>query len=74
VSWSSKKQTTLAAYTTDTEYQACGAAAQEGMSLRKALREMALPLSGSLLGGPVIIRCEQGSIVFVQGPQRGAAG
>jgi hypothetical protein len=72
VSWSSKKQTTTAAYTT--EYQACGAAAQEGMSLRKALREMALPLLDSVLGGPLIIRCEHGSIVFVQGPQRGAAG
>jgi hypothetical protein len=56
VSWSSKKQATAAASTMDAEYQACGAAAPEGMSLRKALGEMALLSSDFLLGGRVIIR------------------
>jgi hypothetical protein len=42
VSWSSKKQATAAASTMDAEYKACGAAAREGVSLRKALGEMAL--------------------------------
>jgi hypothetical protein len=58
VSWSSKKQATAAASTMDAEYQACGAAAREGMSLRKALGEMALLSSDFLLGGRVIIRCD----------------
>jgi hypothetical protein len=44
VSWSSKKQATTVASTMDAEYQARGAAAREGMSLRKALEEMALLL------------------------------
>jgi hypothetical protein len=42
----------------DVEYQACGAAAWEGMSLRKVLGEMALLSSGSLLGRPVVTRCD----------------
>jgi hypothetical protein len=42
VSWSSKKQPTTAASTMDAEYQACGAAAREGLSLIKALGEMGL--------------------------------
>jgi hypothetical protein len=58
VSWSSKKQATTAASTMDAEYQACGAAAREGMSLRKALREMAFLSTDFLLSGPVIIRCD----------------
>jgi hypothetical protein len=58
VSWSSTKQATAAASTMDAEYQACGAAARGGMSLRKALGEMALLSSDFLLGGRVIIRCD----------------
>jgi hypothetical protein len=58
VSWSSKKQATTAASTKDAEYQACGAAAGEGMSLSKALGEMALLSPDFLLGGPVIVRCD----------------
>jgi hypothetical protein len=58
VSWSSKKQATSAASTMDAKYQACGAAAREGMSLRKALGEMALLLSDFLLGGRVMTRCD----------------
>jgi hypothetical protein len=42
VSWSSKKQAIAAASTVDAEYQACEAAAREGMSLRKALGQMTL--------------------------------
>jgi hypothetical protein len=56
VSWSSKKQATAAASTMDAEYQACGAAAREGMSLRKAPRVMALLSSNFLLGRRVITR------------------
>jgi hypothetical protein len=57
-SWSSKKQAATAASSMDAEYQACGAAAREGMSLRKALGEMALLSPDFLLGGPVIIWCD----------------
>jgi hypothetical protein len=41
----------------DAEYQACGAAAREGLSLGKALGEIAL-LSDFPLGGPVVIWCD----------------
>jgi hypothetical protein len=58
VSWSRKKQATTVASTMDAEYQACGTAAREGISLRKALGEMALLSLDFLLGGPVIIRCD----------------
>jgi hypothetical protein len=40
----------------DAEYQACGAAAWEGMFLQTALEEMALLSSDCLLGGRVITR------------------
>ena len=39
VSWESRKQQTTAASTMDAEYQACGAAAREGLSFRKLMRE-----------------------------------
>jgi hypothetical protein len=42
----------------DAEYQACGAAAWEGLSLGKALGEIALLSSDFPLGGPVLIRCD----------------
>jgi hypothetical protein len=58
VSWSSKEQATTAASTMDAEYQACGAAPREGMSLTEALGEMALLSLDFLLGGPVKIRCD----------------
>jgi hypothetical protein len=54
-SWSNKKQATTAASTMDAEYQACGAAVREEMSLREALGEMAMLSLDSLLGGPVVI-------------------
>jgi hypothetical protein len=46
LSWSTKKQATMAASTMDAESQACEAAAWEGMSLRKAFEEMSLLLIG----------------------------
>jgi hypothetical protein len=53
VSWSSKKQATTAASTIEVKYQACEAAAREGLSLLKALGELSL-LSGVFpLVGPV---------------------
>jgi hypothetical protein len=58
VSWSSKKQPTTAASTMDAEYQACGAAAREGLSLIKALGEMGLLSSDFPLKGPVVIACD----------------
>jgi hypothetical protein len=58
VSWASKKQPTAAASTMDAEYQACGAAGREGLSLGKAHEEIALLSSDFPLGGPVVIRCD----------------
>jgi hypothetical protein len=58
VSWSSKKQPTTAASTMDAEYQACGAAAPEGLSLIRALGEMGLLSSDFPLQGPVVIECD----------------
>jgi hypothetical protein len=58
ISWSSKKQPTTAASTMDAEYQACGAAAPEGLSLIKALGEMGLLSSDFPLKGPVAIECD----------------
>jgi hypothetical protein len=55
VSWSSKKQPTAAASTMDAEYQACGAATRQGLSLIKALGEMGLLSSDFPLKGPVVI-------------------
>jgi hypothetical protein len=42
VSWESCKQPTAAASTMDAEYQECGAAAREGISFRKRMRDFAL--------------------------------
>jgi hypothetical protein len=42
IAWESCKQPTTAASTMDAEYQACGAATREALSLRKLLREFAL--------------------------------
>jgi hypothetical protein len=59
VSWASKKQPTTAASTMDAEYLACGAAAWEGLSLSKALGEIASLSSDFPMGGPVVIRCDK---------------
>jgi hypothetical protein len=58
VSWASKKQPTVAVSTMDADHQACGAAAREGLSLGKALGELAFLSSDFPLGGPVVIRCD----------------
>jgi hypothetical protein len=58
VSWSRKKQPTTAASSMDAEYQACGAAAREGLSLIKALGEMGLLSSDFSLKEPVVITCD----------------
>jgi hypothetical protein len=58
VSWSSKKQATTAASTMEAEYQACGAMAREGLSLLKALVELALLSDDFPIPGPLIVRCD----------------
>jgi hypothetical protein len=58
VSWSSKKQLTTAASTMYAEYQACGSAAREGLSLIKALGEMGLLSLDFPLKGPLLIECD----------------
>jgi hypothetical protein len=55
VSWGSKKQPTVAVSTMEAEYQACGAVAREGLSLRKALDELALFSSDFPVKGPLEI-------------------
>jgi hypothetical protein len=40
VSWSSKKQLTMAASTMDAEYQVCRSEARKGLSVQKALGEL----------------------------------
>jgi hypothetical protein len=55
VSWSSKKQPTAAASTMDAEYQACGSVAREGLSLLKALDELALLSDDFPIAGPLTI-------------------
>jgi hypothetical protein len=58
VSWSSKKQPTTATSTMDAEYQACGSVAREGVSLLKALDEMALLSDDFPIAGPLTIFCD----------------
>jgi hypothetical protein len=58
VSWASKKQPTAAASTMEAEYQACGAAAREGLSLGKAFGELALLSPDFPMGGPVVVGCD----------------
>ena len=58
VSWSSKKQPTTAASTMDAEYQACGSVAREGLSLLKALDELALLSSDFPVVGPLTVLCD----------------
>ena len=58
VSWSSKKQATAAASTMEAEYQACGAIAREGLSLLKALDELAFLSQDFPIIGPLTIFCD----------------
>jgi hypothetical protein len=57
VSWSSKKQPTMAASTMEAEYQAWRAVAREGLSVRKALSELSMLRSDLPLTGPLTVRC-----------------
>jgi hypothetical protein len=59
VSWSSQRQPTTSTSIMDAEYQGCGAAAQEGLSLTKELGEMGLLSSDFPLKGPVVIECDR---------------
>jgi hypothetical protein len=58
VSWSSKKQPTTAVSTMEAEYQACGAVAREGLSLLKALDELALLSDDFPIPGPLAVFCD----------------
>ena len=58
VSWSCKKQPTTAVSTMDAEYQACGAVAREGLSVLKALDELALLCADFPIVGPLSIYCD----------------
>ena len=58
VSWESRKQPTTAASTMDAEYQACGAAARESLSMRKLLAEFALLCEALQLEGPLQVSCD----------------
>ena len=58
VSWLSRKQPTTAASTMEAEYQACGAVAREGLSLRKALEELAWLSEDFPLPGPLTVLCD----------------
>jgi hypothetical protein len=71
-SWSSKKQPTTAVSTMDAKYQACGVAAQEGLSLIKAIGEMGLHSSVLTLQGPVVIACDnKAAIPLCKGRKEG---
>ena len=58
VSWASKKQPTAAASTMDAEYQACGSAAREALSLIKQLDELALLSADFPIQGPLVVLCD----------------
>jgi hypothetical protein len=58
VSWESRKQPTAAASTMDAEYQACGAAARETLSIRKLLHEVSVLCGVMKLQGPIRVLCD----------------
>ena len=67
VSWSSKKQPTVALSTTEAEYMALTQATKEGIWIRRLLEEIGI--GSDLLSGPTIIRTDnQGSIALAKNP------
>jgi hypothetical protein len=58
VSWSSKKQAATAVSTMDAEYQACGAAARDRLSLIKVLEELSELCTDLALPEPVVLACD----------------
>jgi hypothetical protein len=58
VSWESCKQPTAAASTMDAEYQACGAAAREALSICKSLREFVFLSSALRPEGDLQVFCD----------------
>jgi hypothetical protein len=58
ITWSSRKQATVATSSMGAEYQACGEAAREGLSLLKDFRELAQVSSDFPLAGPLIIQSD----------------
>ncbi|KAJ9521136.1 hypothetical protein QJQ45_022831 [Haematococcus lacustris] len=68
VSWSSRRQPTVAASTTESEYMACSAAAagKEGLWLRGVLADLSL---GSAVVQPVTIMCDnEAALTLVKHP------
>ncbi|KAJ9520572.1 hypothetical protein QJQ45_007425 [Haematococcus lacustris] len=66
VSWSSRRQPTVAASTTESEYMACSAAGKEGLWLRGVLADLSL---GSAVVQPVTIMCDnEAALTLVKHP------
>jgi hypothetical protein len=64
ISWQSKCQPTVAASTTEAEYQAAAAAAREALWLRQLFADLGLPCT------PLVIRCDnQGALSSLDNPQ-----
>ncbi|KAJ9522908.1 hypothetical protein QJQ45_023697 [Haematococcus lacustris] len=66
VSWSSRRQPTVAASTTESEYMACSAAGKEGLWLRGVLADLSLGLA---VVQPVTIMCDnEAALTLVKHP------
>ncbi|KAJ9524195.1 hypothetical protein QJQ45_005002 [Haematococcus lacustris] len=66
VPWSSRRQPTVAASTTEPEYMACSAAGKEGLWLRAVLADLSV---GSAVVQPVTIMCDnEASLTLIKHP------